>query len=72
MNSTGVLVRAKRKLEYSKDLKELHAWLTPTEIHALIDAGYKPTPGSRIPARNEPAPKPTWFYFLPVRGEFYE
>ena len=74
MNSARVLERAKKKLEYNKGLKELCAWLTPTEIHALIDAGYVPTPSfaTHIPNRKEPKPTPRWFYFLPVRGEFYE
>jgi hypothetical protein len=74
MNATRVLDIAKKKLQYSKDMNQLCAYLTPTEIHALIADGYKPIAScaTRIPNRNEAKPKPTWFYFLPNRGEFYE
>jgi len=71
-NTTKVLEVARKKLHFNAYLNELCAALTPAEIHALIDAGYKPMPGSRIPDRHDPASSPTWFYFQPVRGEFYQ
>lgn len=66
-----ILQIAKKKLSYSRIINQLGGYLAPAEIHALIQGGFKPAPGSRIPNPNDPQPKPRWFYFNVDRGSFY-
>ena len=66
-----ILQIAKKKLSYSRITNQLGGYLTPVEIHALIQDGFKPSPGSRIPNSNDPQPKPRWFYFKVAPGSFY-
>lgn len=63
---------AKKKLSYSRITNQLGGYLTPVEIHALIDDGFKPSPSSRIPTRNSAQPQPRWFYFTVKRGTFHK
>ena len=66
---------ARAKLRYIKVGNSLDGYLTPSEIHALIEAGYTPAPGYEekdIPSANGAKPKPRWFYFAVPSGKSYE
>lgn len=66
-----ILQIAKKKLSYSRITNQLGGYLTPVEIHALIQDGFKPATSCPMPKPNEPQPKPRWFYFKVVPGSFY-
>lgn len=66
-----ILQIAKSKLSYSRITNQLGGYLTPVEIHALVDAGFKPAYSSKIPDRKDPQPRPRWFYFMVDRGTFH-
>lgn len=65
-----LLHRVEKKLKYYHNFKQLGGYLTPSEIHLLIKAGYQPT--TTPPEKRTPNPKGQWFYFHGKKDFYYK